>query len=488
MSCMSRHFLDEKQYRVALSREDAFEDFRDAARALIGADVRPRDVTWSVREGDLLGGRAPPENGATFSVPAAYVRLAETVICHRDTERFALLYDLLFRITHGERELMSVASDPLVHRLGRMEKVVRRDMHKMTAFLRFRQIADETGEQFIAWFEPEHFILRRIADFFVSRFAAMRWSILTPQGAMHWDGTELTFSAGVSKKDAPTGDALEDWWLTYYRATFNPARANLSAMMSEMPKKYWRNMPETELIPGLLAEAESRTREMVASPPTAPRSAKGIEMPKHEIEETDFRSLTAARKAAEHCERCPLYKHATQTVFGEGPAHAAVVFVGEQPGDQEDLAGKPFVGPAGQIFDRALAEAGIDRSRVYVTNAVKHFKFEPRGKRRIHQKPNNNEIDACRWWVDNELELIKPKLTVALGATAARALTGRNTTISRSRGKLIALREGLEGFITVHPSFLLRLPDEAAKAQEYKRFVADLKLVAKHLPDIRKAA
>ena len=473
---------------MALSREDAFEDFRDAARGLIGAEVPPRGVTWRVRAGDLLGGKAPPESSVSFSVPAAYVRLAENAVCHRDPERFALLYELLWRITHGERELLSIASDPLVHRLQRMEKSVRRDMHKMTAFLRFRRIEAEDGEHFIAWFEPEQFILRRVADFFIGRFAAMRWSILTPQGALHWDGKELTESAGVSHKDAPASDALEDWWRTYHRATFNPARANLDAMRAQMPKKYWHNMPETDLIPGLLAEAENRTREMVASPPTAPRPAKGIDMPKHEIDETDFRSLAAARKAAEHCERCPLYKHATQTVFGEGPARAAVVFVGEQPGDQEDLAGKPFVGPAGQMFDRALAEAGIDRARVYVTNAVKHFKFEPRGKRRIHQKPNNNEIDACRWWLDRELGLIKPRFTVALGATAARSLTGRDTTISRSRGKLITLREGVEGFITVHPSFLLRLPDEAAKAAEYKKFVADLKLIARHLPEIKKAA
>lgn len=201
-----------------------------------------------------------------------------------------------------------------------------------------------------------------------------------------------------------------------------------------------------------------------------------------------FHSLTAARKAAESCTRCPLHKNATQTVFGEGPAHAQVVFVGEQPGDQEDLQGKPFVGPAGQMFDRALAEAGIDRSRVYVTNAVKHFKFEPRGKRRIHQKPNNNEIEICRWWLDTELQLIRPRLTVALGATAARALTGRDTTTSRARGRLMPLRDGVEGFITVHPSFLLRLPDEAAKAREYARFVEDLRLVAQHLPEIRKAA
>ena len=474
--------------RVDLSREDAFEEFRDAARALIGAGVAPANVSWIVGPGDLLGGVPPPGGTSTFSVPAGYVRLAEAVVCHNDPERFALLYDLLWRITRGERELLSVASDPLVHRLARMEKSVRRDMHKMTAFLRFRQVIDEGAELYVAWFEPEHHILRRVADFFVGRFAAMRWSILTPQGALHWDGKELTFSAGVSKSNAPAGDALEDWWRTYYRATFNPARANLDAMRAEMPKKYWRNMPETELIPGLLAEAGERTRRMVASEPTAPRPAKGIDMPKHEDEEAEFRSLTAARKAAAHCERCPLYRHATQTVFGEGPAHAAVVFVGEQPGDQEDLQGKPFVGPAGQLFDRALEEAGIDRARVYVTNAVKHFKFEPRGKRRIHKKPNNAEIEACNWWLENELQLLKPQLTVALGATAARALTGRDTTISRSRGRLLPLRDGIEGFITVHPSFLLRLPDAAAKEREYANFVADLKLVAKHLPEIRKAA
>ena len=204
--------------------------------------------------------------------------------------------------------------------------------------------------------------------------------------------------------------------------------------------------------------------------------------------EDAFGSLTVARKAAEGCTRCPLYKNATQTVFGEGPAYAPVVFVGEQPGDQEDLQGRPFVGPAGQLFDRALAEARIDRARVYVTNAVKHFKFEPRGKRRIHKKPNNDEIEICRWWLDSELHLIKPRLTVALGATAARALTGHDVTITRSRGRLMPLREGLEGFITVHPSFLLRLPDAASKEREYARFVADLKLIARHLPEIRSAA
>jgi uracil-DNA glycosylase family protein len=200
------------------------------------------------------------------------------------------------------------------------------------------------------------------------------------------------------------------------------------------------------------------------------------------------RSLTSLIDDAKDCRRCPLYRMATQTVFGEGPARAPVMLVGEQPGDQEDLQGRPFVGPAGRILDRALAEAGIDRSRIYVTNAVKHFKFEPRGKKRLHKKPNAGEIEACRWWLDQELDLIKPALTVALGATAARALAGRPIAIGTARGRLMDLRDGLPGLVTIHPTFLLRMPDPDVKAQEYRRFVQDLGLIAKHVPVARLAA
>ena len=189
----------------------------------------------------------------------------------------------------------------------------------------------------------------------------------------------------------------------------------------------------------------------------------------------------ALRDEAAGCTRCHLYKHATQTVFGEGPVDAALMFVGEQPGDQEDLAGTPFVGPAGQVFDRAIAAAGIDRSSVYVTNAVKHFKFEQRGKRRIHEKPDAGEITACRWWIEQERLLVKPRVTVALGATAARSLFGKVMGIGKERGRPHILPDGGEAWITVHPSFLLRLPDKAAAEEEYARFVEDLKAVKQRL-------
>ncbi len=189
-------------------------------------------------------------------------------------------------------------------------------------------------------------------------------------------------------------------------------------------------------------------------------------------------NLKSLREEAANCQACSLWKNATQTVFGEGPAHARAVLVGEQPGDKEDLAGKPFVGPAGQMLDRALEEAGIDRSKVYVTNAVKHFKFVARGKIRLHQKPTTPEIRACRQWYERELATIKPTLVVAMGATAAQSVFGKMTPINKNRGHLIDLEQGTQALVTVHPSYLLRLPDAQAKAREYERFVSDLKIAA----------
>ncbi|WP_246727905.1 UdgX family uracil-DNA binding protein [Chelativorans sp. Marseille-P2723] len=185
-------------------------------------------------------------------------------------------------------------------------------------------------------------------------------------------------------------------------------------------------------------------------------------------------TLQQVREDARVCTRCDLYRNATQTVFGEGESGARALFVGEQPGDQEDVAGRPFVGPAGRLFDKILEEVGIDRTKTYVTNAVKHFKFEPRGKRRIHSKPNAGEIRACRWWLDRELALIRPNIAVALGATAVRALVGKSMAITKVRGSIMESIEGVPVLITVHPSFLLRIPDEADRRRERERFAADM--------------
>ena len=203
---------------------------------------------------------------------------------------------------------------------------------------------------------------------------------------------------------------------------------------------------------------------------------------------TSGSSLKTLREEASRCRACHLWKDATQTVFGEGPQHAQIMLVGEQPGAKEDIAGKPFVGPAGQILDRALDEAGIERPKVYVTNAVKHFKFLTRGKIRLHQKPNTSEIRACRQWYERELASIKPALVVAMGATAAQSVFGKITPINKNRGRLIDIDDGIKALVTVHPSYLLRLPDADAKAREYERFVDDLKIAADLLRKSTRAA
>ncbi|MBR1148412.1 UdgX family uracil-DNA binding protein [Bradyrhizobium sp. AUGA SZCCT0431] len=467
-------------HHITLDSETDFDGWRKAARTLVLNDVSPADVTWRV-QGDapeLFESTTPlpdPPN-ATFNVPAKFVELAKAAILHRNSERFAILYRLLWRL-RGNHDLLVVATDPDVARVSTMAKAVHRDEHKMHAFVRFREIGREQKSHFVAWFEPEHHIVELSAPFFARRFADMPWSILTPDVCAHWDGHAVSITPGVAKAEAPTEDRLEETWRRYYASIFNPARLKVKAMQTEMPKRYWRNLPEASLIRPLIESAERTASAMIAGAASEPhKSQKRQEPPMKRTQAAD--DIETLREDAADCRACPLWKDATQTVFGEGPQNAQVMLVGEQPGDKEDLAGKPFVGPAGQMLDRALDEAGIDRSKVYVTNAVKHFKFVPRGKIRLHQKPNTAEIKACRQWYERERAAIKPALVVAMGATAAQSVFGKITPINKSRGRLIDLEDGTTALVTVHPSYLLRLPDADAKAREYQRFVADLKIAA----------
>jgi DNA polymerase len=320
------------------------------------------------------------------------------------------------------------------------------------------------------------------APFFARRFADMPWSILTPDLCAHWDGAAISFSPAVSKSEAPTWDRLEETWRRYYATIFNPARLKVKAMQTEMPRKYWRNLPEASLIKPLIAGAARATDAMIAKAATEPHKVqRRLEEPMKRKSVAAAGELEALREEAASCRACPLWKDATQTVFGEGPPDARIMLVAEQPGDKEDLAGKPFVGPAGQMLDRALVEAGIDRKRVYITGAVKHFKFVPRGKIRLHQKPSTSEIKACRPWYERERAAINPALIVAMGATAAQSVFGKLTPINKSRGRLVDLDEATKALITVHPSYLLRLPDADAKALAYEHFVSDLKIAAAFL-------
>jgi uracil-DNA glycosylase len=447
--------------------------FRSAARQLVRDRVAPEQVNWNAVSEPGLFADAISSPAPAINLPQTARDLIELVVCHRDNERYALLYEMIWRIADAEPALLEVKSDPLVHQLERMAKSVRRDLHKMHAFLRFRRIGEGDGhERFIAWFEPDHYILEATAQFFVDRFRSVVWSIVTPVGTLHWDRSLLVVGPPGTRSDCPSGDAFEEGWSTYYESVFNPARLNLPAMRAEMAKKYWKNMPETAGFKDMIRTAPERARTMIER--EAGQSLKRTpEKALLAMTNQDPQTLEELNRIIARSE--PFVEGGTRAVLGEGPIGARIAFVGEQPGDQEDLQGHPFVGPAGQLLDRALEEADIDRKKTYVTNAVKHFKFEQRGKRRLHQKPTAGEVKRYRGWLKRELELVHPSLVVALGATAVLALAGKALPVSRSRGK--ADFDGQPGYITVHPSYLLRLPDEAARRQAYAEFVSDLKKI-----------
>ena len=480
--------------QIAIERH--FDSWREASRKLLAQRVPPQQVLWTDRdELTLMPAQADPEpsgalsrDGNRVKVPAQFLSICTLAACHRDPQRWSVMYRVLWRLTHGEGNLLHRITDPDMHELLVMEKAVRRDRHKMTAFVRFRRVIIEQEEHFIAWHRPEHFIVKLTAPFFRDRFASMRWSILTPDDCVHWDGHTLCFSPGVSASAAPEGDALEELWKTYYASVFNPARVNLRAMSGHMPRRHWPTLPEAQLIDELVRTAPQRVEAMVKSKAATTTTADGRACD-FTGSARDFLpgkiTLPQLNKAVQGCRGCGIYCNATQAVFGEGPASASVMFVGEQPGDQEDLEGKPFVGPAGGVLDRGLEEAGIDRGDVYVTNAVKHFKWEPRGKRRIHAKPSSREIDACLPWLKAEIAVVQPKLLVCLGATAAQALLGRSFRVTQRRGEVLHDSTWAPAVVaTVHPSSILRSPDDDSRRLAYQQFVNDLKAVQREMSRI----
>ncbi|WP_428312408.1 UdgX family uracil-DNA binding protein [Hydrocarboniphaga sp.] len=464
-----------------------FAQWRGRARALLQAEIAPEHVTWIVgSEASLFGGGdealpPPPAGASQARVPREFMSLADRVIAHRDPQRHALLYRMLWRLTHGEPQLMKLITDDDVAKALAHSKNVGRDLHKMTAFVRFRELArgDELPPVFVSWFEPEHYIVERVAPFFVRRFAGMHWSILTPYRSAHWDGSELRFDRGATRDQAPSDDLLEELWRSYYASIFNPARLKIGAMKSEMPVKYWKNLPEARLIPQLIRDAPARAQAMVAAAPTVPRK-RISEAAAPRIDAPFFveGSLADVRAQAKDCRRCPLWEPATQTVFGVGPEDARIMLIGEQPGDKEDLGGKPFAGPAGQLLDQALLAAGLDRAAMYVTNTVKHFKFEARGKERLHKRAGAREQAACRPWLDAELARVQPQIIVCLGSMAASALFGSDFKLLQQRGQWRELGNGVRAIATVHPAYLLRLPEQAARDQGYRDFVRDLQMLS----------
>ena len=455
--------------------------WRDAARQCLADGVPPDHIIWSGHiaghsgVSDLFGTDTSSKGGPVRAVPRSFIAMAQTVVWHSDPKRFALLYAFLWRLKDAPH-LMTDRGDVDLARLRQMEKNVRGCQNKKKAFGRFREMGEPAAPRrsFAAWFEPTHHTVEPTADFFVGRFSDMDWRILTPDVSAIFEDGKLSFLAGQPKPHLPD-DAHEQLWVTYFRNIFNPARLKVKAMQSEMPKKYWKNMPEAAAIPDLIAGAPARARAMAAAAPSLPPAR----MVKAQAQLAGCQSAWDGPKAAlpaaiSNCSRCPLHRTATQAVLGVGPPDANLMIVGEQPGDVEDLSGTAFLGPAGQLFDQVSQSIGFDRRHAYITNAVKHFKFTARGKHRIHQRPNTSEIDHCRWWLQAEVSQLKPRLILAMGATAAEALTGNGGKIMSRRGVIEHSGSGIPVFITLHPSYVLRLKDHKAKAEAMMVFKDDL--------------
>ena len=526
---------------LELAGESDVAGFRTAARRLLTTGVAPDAVAWhvaSAAEPDLFAGndldaqddrteqpgsgpvqrtardlaavaaaapapapapapfpapaRAPAAAAAAapaIKVPAFYLPLCERALLHADPGRFGLLYRLLWRLVHEP----ALRHDPLdADRMlaEQMARAVRRAMHKMTAFVRFRPLPEPTDDAWgithVAWFEPLHHIVEATAPFFARRFAQMPWAILTPERSVRWNGHELSFGPGARREDAPAADANEQLWLTYYENIFNPARLKISMMQKEMPRHYWKNLPEAALIHPLIVRSAQRSGQMIeagGSEPARKRSAASLALRVEQPPATTGppATLQALAQATEQCRACPIGQLATQAVNGEGPRHARLMVVGEQPGDQEDLRGRPFIGPAGQLFDRALARLGWPRESLYVTNAVKHFKYELRGKRRIHKTPTQREAAICVDWLEREIALVQPQALIALGATAARSLLRRAVPVLAERGQWLVREDGLRVLITLHPSALLRMEPAVFEAA-FAAWVDDLSKAAPREP------
>ncbi len=392
------------------------------------AQLLARDLAWDRVQWHVATSPAEPAVSVEVAAPPTLGRLPRTfrdtmhlALLHREPGRHALLHRIAQRLWHEPQGWQDSLHEDHI-RLLEWHRQVRRDMHKTKAFVRFNRVGDQAADraQYVAWFEPVHHTLVEVAPFFVRRFTQMRWCILSPGVTIRWDGHRLEMGPGASRDEAPPADAGEALWLMYYARIFNPARVKIAAMKKEMPEVYWKNLPEARLIPTLLARAPQRVAQMIATAADTKRRRPAPQLGSSTIDSAG--SLAGISIAVQNCELCACANRATQAVMGEGPATARIFIVGEQPGDREDVTGLPFVGPSGQLLRAALHEIGVDVKNVYLTNTVKHFSYEMRGKGRIHKTPAPADVARCAQWLEAELQAVTPSTVIALGRTALGAI------------------------------------------------------------------
>lgn len=406
------------------------------------------------------------ENGARLVpeeiLPKKLLADAYAISCYRDETRWSFLDAVCARFkAEGPRILDNPADNDAIEWGARL-KAIRRDVHKAHAFVRFKKVLVDDKEVFVAWHNPQHFTVDIFIRLFTRRFPKMHFTISTRDETAHFAEGRVAFSEGQPSEAMRFEDTWEDYWRTYYKSIFNPARLMIGAMKKEMPMHHWQTLPEARLIPGLIRSSGARLQTMArrAQPSAAPY-----------IDENST-SLEAVAAALGSCRGCDLHQHCRVTP-GKGNPRAKVFLVGEQPGDEEEKRGEPFVGAAGQMLRRAADECGISIDDSYVTNAVKHFKFENRGPYRLHKNPARDEIAACRPWLQREIQIVIPKVIVCLGSTAALGVTGRLWPVERYRGTWLPSSNQSPVLLTYHPAAILRASEDK-KMEYYRHLVQDL--------------
>lgn len=435
---------------------ELFESWKNQARESLKNSIEPEEVSFqslgdtqlSIGFGEALK-RVKEKRNTTeynFKISRSVLSFLKYISCNKSESRWKQMYTLVYRINNGERDLLEDPSDSLTNSLKLMHQQVRRDRHKMTAFVRFRETPDR---RYFAFYRPEHYITELSSSFFKKRFGEMDWTIATPHRTARWFNSNLSFSAGLPEDPFEGKDNFEDLWCDYYASIFNPARVKVSAMKNEMPTKYWSTMPETKLISKLIYDAPARVNAMQSKRVSAARLPV-------------LTSLSGLHSALQSCDACDLAKLGTKVVSGEGSAEAKIMLIGEQPGDNEDRQGKCFVGPAGQLLNSILESVGINRSEIYLTNAVKHFNHTLRGELRLHARPKGAHINCCKPWMEKEIELLKPKVIVLMGTTAAQSVLGKRVPIKDLLFKTLKRYKAL-CFVTYHPSAILRAATDEKK-------------------------
>jgi uracil-DNA glycosylase len=435
-----------------------FENWRAVARQLLRQGVPPSEVRLadceqesSLWTADFVAADANGHH-TPLLVPRQFVEMAKHVSCHINPLRWQLLYSVLWRLKEN-RNLLKLEADDEVKTLVFMDQQVRRDVERMKAGVKFERIQIEPQhERLIAWHRPDYAIVELTGLFFAERYSDVRWSILTPYRSAHWDpqSQKLQFGGGVPRFTMPRREELKQLWRAQQRPSLQPAR--------KQPR------------PAHEGTAEQERQSMFAPSVSAAKAASAKPFVPNSVD------VPVLREAVQRCQGCELHACATQAVFGVGAENARIMLVGEQPGNDEDIAGKPFVGPAGKLLDRALMEAGIRRDAVYITNAVKHFRFERRGSKRIHRTPQMTEVKACKPWLEAEIRAVKPQIIVCLGATAAKSLLNLQNMLMKHRGQIFSSPYAEKVIATIHPSAILRVQDPLTSEQLFQTLCRDLRL------------